>query len=46
MREGKFPMSRQVGGKIAWVESEIDEWIMNRPICKYKPVFESPLDKR
>ena len=36
MREGKFPMSRMVGGKVAWLESEIDEWIDSRPLSKYK----------
>jgi predicted DNA-binding transcriptional regulator AlpA len=37
MRTGKFPMARQVGGKTAWVESEIDEWITSRPRRQYKP---------
>jgi predicted DNA-binding transcriptional regulator AlpA len=36
MREGKFPASREVGGKVAWLESEIDEWIASRPIRRYK----------
>jgi predicted DNA-binding transcriptional regulator AlpA len=26
-----FPRSRDTGGKITWVESEIDNWILNRP---------------
>jgi prophage regulatory protein len=38
MREGKFPCSREVGGKVAWLESEIDEWIATRPLRKYKNV--------
>lgn len=32
MREGKFPRSRELGGKSAWIESEINSWITNRPI--------------
>ena len=36
MREGKFPCSREVGGKVAWLESEIDEWMETRPLRKYK----------
>lgn len=31
-----FPMSREVGGHIAWLESEIDAWIESRPHSKYK----------
>lgn len=28
MKEGKFPNSRSIGGRIAvWPESELDEWI-------------------
>ena len=37
MREGKFPRSREVGGqKIAWLESEIDDWMNSRPVRKFK----------
>jgi hypothetical protein len=32
MRAGTFPRSRDTGGKTTWVESEINNWIMNRPI--------------
>jgi predicted DNA-binding transcriptional regulator AlpA len=31
MREGTFPRSRNTG-KTTWVESEVNEWILNRPI--------------
>ena len=32
MAEGKFPLSRQLGERrIAWVESEIEEWMDARP---------------
>ena len=36
MRTGTFPASREVGGKVAWLESEIDEWMVTRPLRKYK----------
>lgn len=40
MREGKFPVSREVGGRVAWLESEIDDWIMSRPLRRYKKMAE------
>jgi len=36
MREGKFPLARDCGGKPAWLESEIDQWIESRPKRQYK----------
>lgn len=36
MREGKFPRSRQLGGKAAWVESEIEDWITALPVRRLK----------
>jgi prophage regulatory protein len=36
MRAGKFPRSRELGGKAAWIESEINEWIANRPVRRLK----------
>ena len=36
MGERKFPTARTVGGQIAWLESEIDEWMATRPLRKYK----------
>jgi predicted DNA-binding transcriptional regulator AlpA len=36
MREGKFPRSRQLGGKAAWVEAEIEEWIKDLPVRRLK----------
>ena len=36
MREGKFPRSRELGGKAAWIESEIEAWITARPTRKLK----------
>jgi predicted DNA-binding transcriptional regulator AlpA len=36
MRAGTFPRSRHTGGKTTWVESEVNEWILNRPIQKLK----------
>jgi predicted DNA-binding transcriptional regulator AlpA len=38
MQEGKFPLSRGLGGnrgKIGWLESEISEWIRSRPVRQY-----------
>jgi prophage regulatory protein len=37
MRQGKFPLPRDLGGKPAWVESEVDAWIERLPTRKYKP---------
>ena len=31
MRAGTFPRSRAVGGKLVWLESEINEWIRALP---------------
>jgi prophage regulatory protein len=31
MREGTFPRSRALGSKVAWLESEIEEWIRALP---------------
>jgi prophage regulatory protein len=36
MRDGKFPVARSVGGRMAWLESEIDEWMESRPLRNYK----------
>jgi prophage regulatory protein len=36
MREGKFPRSRELGGRSAWIESEIETWIKGRPIRRLK----------
>ncbi len=36
MREGKFPRGRAVGGKTAWLESEIDDWIAGLPVRRLK----------
>ena len=36
MRTGTFPASREVGGKVAWLESDIDEWMLSRPLRNYK----------
>jgi prophage regulatory protein len=36
MRQGKFPQARDLGGRPAWVESEIDAWIAALPVREYK----------
>ena len=30
-KEGKFPLRRVHGGRVYWVESEIDEWLAKLP---------------
>lgn len=36
MIEGKFPRSRELGGRTVWLESEIDDFILNRPVRRLK----------
>ena len=36
MREGRFPRARIIGGKSAWLESEIDEFVASLPLRPYK----------
>ena len=39
MRSGKFPRSRSVGGvggKVAFLESELDRWMTELPVVKLK----------
>ena len=36
MRQGKFPRSRIVGGKSAWLASEVEAWIAALPVRKLK----------
>jgi predicted DNA-binding transcriptional regulator AlpA len=36
MRDGKFPRSREVGGKTFWLASEIEQWIIDRPVRRLK----------
>jgi predicted DNA-binding transcriptional regulator AlpA len=36
MQQGRFPRSRDVDGETRWLESEIDEWILSRPIKRLK----------
>jgi predicted DNA-binding transcriptional regulator AlpA len=31
MRDGRFPRSRAAGGRVFWVESEVDAWINGLP---------------
>jgi predicted DNA-binding transcriptional regulator AlpA len=31
MQAGLFPRSKNFGGKVVWLESEIESWIRNRP---------------
>lgn len=36
MREGKFPRSRELGGKSCWIESEVEAWINALPTRRLK----------
>ena len=36
MRAGTFPRGRDIGGRTAWIESEIAAWIASRPIRRLK----------
>ena len=36
MRRGEFPRARVVGGRSAWLSSEIDAWIAGLPIRRLK----------
>jgi predicted DNA-binding transcriptional regulator AlpA len=36
MRAGKFPRARDLGGRPAWVESEVEAWIAALPIRRFK----------
>jgi predicted DNA-binding transcriptional regulator AlpA len=33
-RDGKFPAAVSVGGKAAWLESDLDAWMKSRPPTK------------
>jgi predicted DNA-binding transcriptional regulator AlpA len=32
MKANDFPQSRVIGGKSAWVEAELEAWLINRPL--------------
>ena len=34
--DGKFPIALEVGGRCAWIESDIDAWMLSRPARNYK----------
>lgn len=36
MRDNKFPRSRNLGGKSAWLEHEVEAWIKARPLVPIK----------
>jgi prophage regulatory protein len=35
MKEGTFPAAVAVGGRTAWLESDIDAWMSSRPLRQY-----------
>jgi predicted DNA-binding transcriptional regulator AlpA len=36
MRDGLFPRGREIGGRTFWIESEVDDFINNRPVRRLK----------
>jgi predicted DNA-binding transcriptional regulator AlpA len=36
MRKNRFPAARDLGGRPAWIASEIDSWITALPLREYK----------
>jgi predicted DNA-binding transcriptional regulator AlpA len=36
MTVGRFPRSRTVGGKVMWLESEVNQWIEALPVARLK----------
>ena len=36
MRQGRFPPARIIGGKSAWIESEINDFLAGLPLRRYK----------
>jgi predicted DNA-binding transcriptional regulator AlpA len=51
MRVGKFPMAREIGPggrgtRIAWVESEVLDWLAARPQRRMKPPLVKELPNR
>ena len=38
-REGSFPIRRAISpGKVAWLKSEVEQWIESRPAIKFDQV--------
>jgi len=40
IRRGEFPMGREIGRKIVWLESDVDAWMLSLPRRQYKAVDE------
>jgi predicted DNA-binding transcriptional regulator AlpA len=38
MREGKFPLAVDCGGKVGWYADEIADWLESRPRKELKPL--------
>ena len=36
MRDGRFPRARDAHGRPAWLASEVDAWMKNLPVRKFK----------
>jgi prophage regulatory protein len=49
MLRGEFPRSREVGGRVMWLESEIEAWITSRPVKRLKgedATTPAPIDRQ
>ncbi len=49
MNRGTFPRGRDVGGRTAWLESEVDDFINNLPLRRLKcdgPLPPAPRKRR
>jgi predicted DNA-binding transcriptional regulator AlpA len=42
MRDGKFPRARDVNGRPAWIEREVNDWISNLPPRRLKGDADAP----
>jgi predicted DNA-binding transcriptional regulator AlpA len=38
MREGEFPLPRDLGGRPGWLDTDVSKWIKSRPKRQYKPL--------
>ena len=36
MRAGRFPRSRELGGKVCWIASEVESWMKSLPKTRLK----------
>jgi predicted DNA-binding transcriptional regulator AlpA len=46
MQPGLFPLSRDVNGKTVWIEAEVDDWMLSRPVKRFKQSASWPIERR